>query len=219
MSYLYKLTDENGDSGLSFAAIKTHWDVGVRHSIEELDNKVSRSKNAILCTRGYIHAYENPLIAVVMNPTHANFQNPILWKATGWVVRRGSQLKCGCYSLKIVERLSLPEVSIPARVHFAILCSLEFPQEPSYTEWANNWLAGKDRAAAYAAVTATAATAAAAATAAYSAATAAAYAAVAAARVAAAYAAATAGVAAYYTQYTKINYIKLLQTAIRKEQL
>lgn len=134
--YLYKLTDEHGNTENN-----THWDVGVKHEIA----KELRDCTIPLCSSSYIHAYENPLIAVFMNPVHAGFKSPILWLATGWVSRREGMLKCGCFSLRIVEKLSLPVLSTTQRVAIGIHCALSVYTEPTFVEWAKNWLAGVDR--------------------------------------------------------------------------
>jgi hypothetical protein len=143
--YLYKLTDEYGNTKNN-----THWDVGVKHEIA----KELRDCTIPLCSSSYIHAYENPLIAVFMNPAHADFKPPILWLATGWVSRREGMLKCGCFSLRTIKKLPLPVLSITQRVKIGIHCALFVYTEPTFVEWAKNWLAGVDRTAAAAAAAA-----------------------------------------------------------------
>jgi len=58
-----------------------------------------------LCSAGFIHAYESPLIAVLMNPIHANIDNPKLWECDGEVIKRDGQLKCGVRTLTTVMKL------------------------------------------------------------------------------------------------------------------
>jgi hypothetical protein len=115
-----------------------------------------------LCSEGYIHAYEHPLLAVLLNPIHADYEDPILWECEGEVALRDGQLKCGCVELTTVRQVELPVVTTEQRVKFGILCALEVCQEPGFVEWANKWLNGEDRteaaaarAAAWAAVLAT----------------------------------------------------------------
>ena len=67
MAKLYKLTDSCGRTRDG-----TRWGPGVSHS---------GTGKGELCGPGWIHAYEHPLVAVLMNPIHANFQNPRLWEA------------------------------------------------------------------------------------------------------------------------------------------
>lgn len=158
MSWLYKLTDRNGMSGLN-RSNPLQWSEGVEHEI----TPSLRDKSQPLCSSSYIHAYENPLVAVFMNPIHADFKQPILWKATGQVVKRDGKLKCGCFSLRVHEKLKLPVISTTQRVKIAIYCSLAHKTSEQYKNWATKWLSGEDRtkdsaAAAYADASATSAT-------------------------------------------------------------
>ena len=36
-----------------------------------------------LCSSGWLHAYEHPLLAILHNPIHAYIVNPRLWEAEG----------------------------------------------------------------------------------------------------------------------------------------
>ena len=99
-----------------------------------------------LCSSGWLHAYQHPLIAVFMNPIHAKVKNPKLWECIGdgkYLDDRG--LKCGFTRLTTVKEISLPEVSATQRVAFAILCAKEVCKDPEWSAWADNWLSGKDR--------------------------------------------------------------------------
>jgi hypothetical protein len=136
MSYLYKLTDEFGNT-----KNQTHWAEGTRHEIA----KELRDSTQPLCSKHYYHAYENPLVAVFMNPSHANFRNPILWRATGWVSKRNGQLKCGCFTLRTLQQIPLPVLTTNQRIRVAIQCALKEPQTESFKSWAKNWLSGVDR--------------------------------------------------------------------------
>lgn len=133
---LYKLTDENGRTHGG-----TQWGEGVSH-------RATGAKNQDLCSDGWIHAYKHPLLAVLLNPIHANFQNPQLWEAEGKIEKRDGQLKAGVRRLTTVRRIPLPEVSIEQRIRFGILCVVSVYKEPSFLRWADNWLTGKDRTAA-----------------------------------------------------------------------
>jgi len=140
--FLYKLTDEFGNT-----RNKTHWSEGVKHEIV----KELRDNTRHLCSPHYLHAYENPLVAVFMNPVHARYFRPILWQATGWVQEREGQLKCGCFSLRVVRRVQLPEITLNQRVRAAIYCALTRPQADNFKHWANEWLSGRNRTQAAAA--------------------------------------------------------------------
>ena len=93
-----------------------------------------------LCGPGWIHAYEHPLVAVLMNPIHANFKNPRLWEAEGEVGLRDGQFKCGCKTLTTIGEIPLPKITTEMRVRFAIMCAQEVCACPSWNAWADKWL-------------------------------------------------------------------------------
>src|SRR5690348_7263443 len=158
---LYKLTDQNGQT-----FNKTQWGVNIRHEA------IGNGKE--LCTNGWIHAYESPLLAVLLNPIHANFKSPRLWEAEGEVGICQGQLKCGCKILTTLREIPLPEVTITQRIEFAIHCALEVYSEKTFVDWASDWLSNTNRTAASAEAAAAAEWSAAAAAAEWSAAAAAA---------------------------------------------
>ena len=131
MIKLYKLTDGDGQTRND-----TQWGPGVSHS---------GTGKGELCGPGWIHAYEHPLVAVLMNPIHANFQNPRLWEAEGEVGLRDSQIKCGCKTLTTIREIPLPSITTEMRVRFAILCAKGVCACPSWNAWADRWLSGEDR--------------------------------------------------------------------------
>ena len=199
--FLYKLTDEFGSTKNN-----THWSEGIKHEIA----KELRDSTKPLCSKHYLHAYESPLVAVFMNNCHAKFSKPRLWLATGWVSKRDGQLKCGCFSLKIIKEIQLPKLTVAQRVRIAIYCALSHPVSNNFHTWAVDWLSGKDRtrAAAHAAYAKAAYT--------YAAHAAAAYAADAAyAKAADAYAAHAA--AAYAAHAAPINFVEIIKRSIKEE--
>jgi len=133
MIKLYKLTDRDGQT-----LNGTQWGPGVSHS---------GTGEGELCGPGWIHAYEHPLIAVLMNPIHADFQNPRLWEAEGEVGLRDGQIKCGCKTLTTVREIPLPAITTDMRVRFAILCAQHVCLRTCSTwkAWADKWLSGEDR--------------------------------------------------------------------------
>ena len=141
MITLYKLTDSCGKTHNG-----TQWWPGVSHS---------GTGDGGLCGPGWIHAYEHPLIAVLLNPIHAIFQNPRLWEAEGEVGLRDGQIKCGCKTLTTVREIPLPAVTTEMRVRFAILCAKEVCADFSWNAWADRWLSGEDRTQAAAEASAT----------------------------------------------------------------
>jgi hypothetical protein len=99
-----------------------------------------------LCSDGWIHAYEHPLIAVLMNPAHGNFINPLMWEAEGDVGLRDGPLKCGVKSLTTLRQMEIPAITIEQRVRFAIACAWQFGGK-EWRAWAAGWLMGNDRSA------------------------------------------------------------------------
>ena len=140
MTKLYKLTDEQGRTRAGEDNELT-WAVGVAHKTAGTGTR--------LCTADVIHAYEHPLIAVLMNPVHAMF-NPAtmrLFVAEGNIVAREGQLKCGVHALKIVEEIAVPTLTTEQRVKFAILCAKCVCTDVAWNAWADKWLSSEDRSA------------------------------------------------------------------------
>ena len=131
MSKLFKLTDSCGKTRND-----TQWGPGVSHS---------GTGQGELCGPGWIHAYEHPLVAVLLNPIHANIQNPRLWEAEGEIAMRDGQLKCGCRKLTTVREIPIPAVTTEMRVRFGILCAKEVCACSAWNAWADRWLSGEDR--------------------------------------------------------------------------
>jgi hypothetical protein len=96
-----------------------------------------------LCTNTVLHAYTSPALAVLMNPIHANIDNPRLFRAEGDVVV-SDHVKVGVRSLTLVEELTVPVIETAARVRWAM--SLAWPvASASWLVWAAAWLSGEDR--------------------------------------------------------------------------
>ena len=143
MIKLYKLTDRDGQTWGG-----TQWWPGVSHS---------GTGKGELCGPGWIHAYEHPLIAVLLNPIHAKFKTPRLWEAEGEIAMRDGQLKCGCKTLTTIREIPLPSITAEMRVRFAIMCAKEVCAFRPWTAWADRWLSGEDRSEAAAGAAARAA--------------------------------------------------------------
>jgi len=134
---LYKLTDENGQTHN-----KTQWGEGVTHE---------GTGEGELCGPGWIHAYTHPLLAVFLNPIHANFKNFQLWEAEGEIDKTDNGLKIGSRKLTTLKIIKLPVVGTTNRVAFGLLCAKEVDKHKSWNHWADDWLSGKNRSAANAA--------------------------------------------------------------------
>ena len=136
---LYKLTDAQGQTR-GGGTNHTQWGAGVTH-------EAAGPTDGPLCSASWIHAYEHPLVAVLLNPIHADLKNPQLWSCRGEIGKRDGPLKCGCRKLTTVEILPLPEITTEQKVRFAIGCAWPRTSE-SWKKWATGWLSRKDRTAA-----------------------------------------------------------------------
>lgn len=146
---LYKLTTADGRTRLG-EQNECQWGENITHR--------GTGKGG-LCGPGFIHAYTDPLLAVMFNPIHADYSNPQLWECEGDVALSDRGTKVGCVSLTTVRRIQLPQVTTEQRVRFGILCALQVYTKPEFVDWAHAWLDGNDRAAAAAVVEARAAAA------------------------------------------------------------
>jgi hypothetical protein len=136
---LYKLTDQDGKTRAGLAG-ETQWGPGVPHGATGKPDKP-------LCTDGWIHAYEHPLLALLMNPIHSNIENPRLWECEGQIGKREGQLKCGCRALTTVREIALPEITNEQQVRFAFACAWPTCKVPAWRTWARNLLTHGDRSA------------------------------------------------------------------------
>jgi len=127
---LYKLTRQDGT-----AYGGTQWSEGVT---------IKTSGRGRLCGPGYTHWYTHPLLAVLLNPIHAYYTDPVLWEGEGEAVKSDG-LQVGCKKATTIRRIPLPKVTTEQRVKFAILCALQVYREPGYVAWAESWLSGADR--------------------------------------------------------------------------
>jgi len=166
----------------------TKWEIGVPISILKEGNT--------MCSGEVLHCYNHPLLAVFLNPIHANIKEPRLFEIEVDKIVNSDGLKFASKSQTLLKEIPLPEISLQKKIEIGIKIVKTVNKNEKWNLWADQWLSGENRsitaadAAAYAAANA----ADAAANAAYAAA---AYAAAAyAAGYAAGYAAAAAGYAA-----------------------
>ena len=149
MVKLFKLTDENGKT-----MGDTQWGVGVTHE--------AKGDGTQLCSDGFIHAYESPLVAAFIYPQHVSWIKPRLWEADAEeVVLRDGELKCGVKKLTTVKEIPLPELTTEQKVEVGIRCALQVYAELDFVQWAEKWLKNIDRSKAVAEAAARAAEAAA----------------------------------------------------------
>jgi len=97
---LYKLTNERGVTRSDLTG-ETHWREGQTLTLLPcLDPQ--------LCSCDVIHAYRDPNSALLLNPVHAGFRNPLIWEAEGKVVVEDWG-KVGCFALTTIKRIDYPE--------------------------------------------------------------------------------------------------------------
>lgn len=108
---LYKWTDSN-----DMTTDKTCWGKGVSHS-------VSAPYPKDLCCRGWLHAYRDPRIAVLMDIRGA-FYSPEghLWMCEGVVGLEFDILDCGCSYIKTIRRIEPPRITLRQLVKLSLKC-------------------------------------------------------------------------------------------------
>ena len=108
----------------------------------KLGVKVTASGIQGLCTNGWLHGYEHPLLAIFHNPIHANYPHPRLFEAetTDEKPLRDGFLKLGVRNLTLIKEILVPEVSLEQKVAYGILCAKEVYPAATWQQWANDWL-------------------------------------------------------------------------------
>jgi len=165
MTKLYKLTKTDKTTQNN-----TLWGDGITHTAD--------GESRDLCNGHWIHAYRDPIVAVMLAPAHTYDCKYLMWKCEG-VVGLDHADKCGCTSLTTLRQIETPNVTIEQRREFARLVALEvYPLWEKYDtdgivgRWLNGdktisaadaWAAASAAAAALAAASAASAASAAAA--------------------------------------------------------
>ena len=99
-----------------------------------------------LCGPGWLHCYQHPLLAALLHPIHVMYDGMRLFKAE--VNGRGKhdgQIKSGYTKMRLIEEISMPEITREQRVRFAILCAKKVYSDQNWYQWAEGWLSGNDR--------------------------------------------------------------------------
>ena len=107
---------------------------------------VETSGKGPLCSSGWLHFYTHPLLAVLLNPIHADIHLPKLWEAeVSGQTLDDHGLKVGYTKARLVRELPLPEITLTQRREFCIRCTLEVYYDKNFRAWADAWLCSKDR--------------------------------------------------------------------------
>ena len=112
-----------------------------------------------LCGPGWLHWYSDPLLAVLHNPAHANFNARTMRLFEAWAggkVLGGGEVKAGSTVLALKKEIPLPNITPAARVYYAVLVARAViggggGSCNAWSEWADDFLAGKISARAEAA--------------------------------------------------------------------
>jgi hypothetical protein len=151
MTTVYKLTDSKSQT-----KNQTQWGENITHTADGGDHA--------LCSEYWLHAYRDPLTAILLNPAHGGFdaQTMQLWECEAEIGKDAGD-KIGCTKITTLRQIPLPQVTTTQRCAFAILIAKELfgVKNQKWDEWASNWLANKNNARSKAAAEAAAAAAAA----------------------------------------------------------
>ena len=135
MTTYCKLTDADGNTYGG-----THWDVGVEHTAPG---------DGELCSADWLHAYADPVLAVLMNPIGASFdpETMRMFRFESDEIPKAEEGKLGFRHIRCEEWIDVPKVSIEQTIRFGILATKEVCKEPGWNQWADGWLDGSDRTA------------------------------------------------------------------------
>ena len=95
---------------------------------------------------GWFHFYTHPLLAVLLNPLHANINYPRLFRAAAeGRTLDDCGLKAGYTKARLIEEVPLPDITTKQRVMFAILCARTVFFDKIWIAWASAWTLGENR--------------------------------------------------------------------------
>ena len=130
----YKLTDQKMQTYQGF-----QWNLG-----EWQEARGSSEKG--LCSDGWLHCYDSPLLAVLHNPIHADISNPRLFEVeVDGDCKNDNGIKCGYKRMRLVREISIPTITTEQKIKYAILCAKQVCFEKEWNIWADNWLSNVNR--------------------------------------------------------------------------
>lgn len=130
-----KLTNQNMET---FGGFK--WKLGKWQYIASR----RRGQGYGICTSAWFHCYDDPLVAVLLNPIQGQFINPRLFRVNVRGLRRSScGGKFGFTCMRLVEELPVAVVTTRQRVAFGILAVSQIVDNQKWQRWASGWLAGQ----------------------------------------------------------------------------
>lgn len=133
----YKLTDPDG---LTFGG--TQWGEGITHHT---------NGEGTLCGPGWLHFYNHPVLAVLLDFIHVGFgPYALLWEAEAEGRFLGDNgLKFGCTKLTTLRQIPKPKVSPEKCAEFAIRCAVSVHKDVAWRRRATKWLDRIDKSAHY----------------------------------------------------------------------
>lgn len=112
----------------------------------ELDKTITVSvPGNAMCTNQVLHCYNHPLLAVILNPAHADIKNPRLFEISVDEIVSNDGLKFASKSQTLIKELELPKISLEQKVEFGIRVAKLVCKDEKWNEWADNWLNGSDK--------------------------------------------------------------------------
>ena len=135
----YKLVDQDGYTRRGETG-ETLWEVG--------STVTPTGTGTGACGPGVLHDYAHPLLAVLLNPIHANIAEPRMLVLEHASAPKTDGLKrWTTRSVRVLREEPLPAVTTLQRVHWAILVARDSIGNrcPTWSAWADRWLSGEDR--------------------------------------------------------------------------
>jgi hypothetical protein len=112
----------------------------------ELNIPITITKEGIeMCSDQVLHCYNHPLLAVLLNPSHANIINPRLFEIEVDAIVNTDGLKYASKSQTLIKELTIPEITTEQRIEFAIRVVKLVYKDTKWNTWADNWLDKSDR--------------------------------------------------------------------------
>lgn len=123
---LYLITDENNKSWR-----ETQWGENVSHT-EDNPNY-------------HFPVFQDILVASYMYPAYDFFEKPKIWEATTNTDPTEISFRSKYPQLTTIKEVQFVNPTIEQRITFALLCSLNLILNPTFREWALNYLKGIDQ--------------------------------------------------------------------------
>ena len=114
----------------------TKWEIGTTITILKPGKE--------MCTDQVLHCYNHPLLAVFLNPIHADIKNPLLFEIKVDEIVNSDGLKFASKSQTLLKEISLPEISTDQRIASSIKIAKTVYKDEKWNEWADKWLSGED---------------------------------------------------------------------------